>query len=108
MFQKTVTTIAIIILIISLCFIGIMLYRAKFNSVYPPSIANCPDYWDVSGNFCVNSMALGNSQCNVPMDFTQPNYSGSSGPCNKYTWAKSCNLTWDGITDNAELCGTRK
>jgi hypothetical protein len=106
MFQKTVSTVAIIILIIALCFIGIALYRAKYNSAYPPTLANCPDYWDISGNDCMNSMGLGNPNCNVPMDFTKPNWSGKDGLCNKYTWATSCNLTWDGITDNVDACPT--
>ena len=106
MFQKTVSTVAIIILIIALCFIGIALYRAKYHSAYPPTLANCPDYWDVSGNFCLNNMNLGNSACNINMDFTKPNWNGQDGLCNKYTWAKSCNLTWDGISDNVNACPT--
>lgn len=106
MFQKTVSTVAIIILIISLCFIGITLYRAKYNSEFPPTLANCPDYWDVSGNLCLNTMNLGKSNCALPMDFTQPNWSGKKGICNKYTWSKSCNLTWDGISNNVNACPT--
>jgi hypothetical protein len=105
MFQKTVTTVAIIILIISLCFIGIALYRQKYNSDYPPVIANCPDYWDISGNHCINSMNLGKSSCNVPMDFTTARWNNNSSKCQKYQWAKRCNLTWDGISDNHDLCG---
>lgn len=104
MFQKTVSTVAIIILIIALCIIGIALYRQKFHSKYPPVIANCPDYWDVSGNFCINSKRLGNPSCQAPMDFTQGNFASSNGPCIKYKWARSCNLTWDGISDNVDLC----
>jgi hypothetical protein len=104
-FQKTVVTIAITILIISLCLIGITLYRQKYTSNYPPVIANCPDYWDVSGNFCKNSMDLGNSKCNANMDFTTAQWSGNSGLQKKYDWAKACNLTWDGITNNTDLTG---
>jgi hypothetical protein len=104
MFQQTVTTVAIVILIIALCFIGISLYRAKYNTKYPPVIANCPDYWDVKGNLCINTMNLGNSNCNVPMDFTKPQWSGNNSKCKKYEWAKTCNLTWDGISNNADLC----
>ena len=32
------------------------------------------------------------------MDFNTPYFRGSDGTCNKYKWAKSCDLTWDGIT----------
>jgi hypothetical protein len=105
MFQKTVSTVAIIILIIALSIIGITLYRQKFNSKYPPVIANCPDYWDVSGNLCINSMKLGNPSCKtVNMDFTTGNFAGTNGLCAKYHWARSCNLTWDGISDNVDSC----
>ena len=105
MFQKSVATVAIVILIITLCFIGIALYRQSNNSDYPPVIANCPDYWDVSGNMCINSMSLGNAKCSGPMDFTTPQWNNTSAMCRKYQWAKGCNLTWDGISDNASLCG---
>jgi hypothetical protein len=107
MFQKTVFTIAIVILIIALCVIGLTLRRQKNKGAFPPVIPNCPDYWDSSGNLCVNSMNLGNTRCmGTPMDFTTANWSGQNGLCKKYMWAKTCNLTWDGISSNAELCGS--
>ena len=106
MFQQTVATIAIIILILSLCFIGIALYRQKYNSDYPPVIPNCPDYWDMSGNICINTKSLGNDNdgCRGEVDFSGARWAGQSGLCGKHEWAKSCNLTWDGISDNPELC----
>ena len=40
------------------------------------------------------------------MDFTTPQWNGSgTGNCTKFKWAKSCNLSWDGITNNANICG---
>ena len=104
MFQKTVFTIAIIILILTLCVIGINLRRQKYNSVYPPVIPNCTDYWDMKDNMCVNSMNLGKATCREPMDFSKAQWSGNSGLCSKYTWAKTCNLSWDGITSNPDVC----
>ena len=32
------------------------------------------------------------------MDFTGDFWQGSTGDCNKYKWARACDLTWDGIT----------
>ena len=108
-FQEIVMTTATIILIISLCFIGLALYRQKYNADYPPVIANCPDYWiDASGNGsnCTPDGVNSNGTCTSKMDFTAPNWNGQgTGACNKYKWAQSCNLTWDGITNNADLCG---
>lgn len=118
-FQTTVMTISVIILIISLSFIGLALYRQKYKSDYPPVIANCPDYWiDKSdtgnGSKCnldtITSQSLGNvsPQCQPKnkdgIDFSTPYYSGADGLCNKAKWAKGCNLTWDGISDNPDVC----
>ena len=110
-FQNIVMITAITILIISLCFIGLALYRQKNKADFPPVIANCPDYWiDSSGNGAAckqdDNNRIGNqtASCNSTMDFTKPNWAGQNGPCNKYKWAKSCNLSWDGITNNDKLC----
>ena len=106
-FQSTVMTVAISFLIVSLCFIGLALYRQKYKADYPPVIPNCPDYWDMSGNICVSNPKVGNQtlgSCTAPMDFTLPTWAGINGACAKYKWAKDCNLTWDGITNMADTC----
>jgi hypothetical protein len=105
-FQKIVLIIAIVLLIITLVFIGMALNKAKSQEQWPPMIADCPDYWvDLSGNGseCVNTHSLGT--CNIPtkggqnaMDFTASTFTGSNEMCAKYTWAKGCGVTWDGIT----------
>ena len=109
-FQKIVLTIAIFILILCLIFIGIALYRGRKNDIYPPVVADCPDYWqDMSngdGSNCVNKLNLGSSGCNSTMDFSGSTWDGSSGLCNKYKWARGCDLTWDGITNNKSACSS--
>lgn len=112
-FQSTVMTIAIFCLIIALCFIGLALYREKYNSTFPPVIANCPDYWE-SGinaegkNVCISRPGLGNqsSGCTGEIDFSTWGAGAEAGRenCEKYEWAKKCNLTWDGITNVDETC----
>lgn len=99
-FQKIVLITAIIILIIVLIFIGITLAFTK-PEVWPPVVPQCPDYWtmDGSGNntVCNNVQNLGT--CGVKsMNFNQPQFSGSQGTCNKYTWSQNCDISWDGIT----------
>jgi len=111
-FQSIVMIIATIILVITLCFIGISLRKQKKDADYPPVIANCPDYWmDMSGNNgsrCTPDPKnpIGNPNCNTAMDFSQPQWRGQSGSCGKYKWANQCNLTWDGITNNASVCSS--
>ncbi len=119
-FQKGILILAIIILLIALIFIGMTLNSTQNNILWPPITADCPDYWtiagsvdasgndvsgnDVSGNsICINKKDLGtcpaqNGQQHLTMNFNTSTYTGSQGLCNKYTWANSCGVTWDGIT----------
>ena len=105
-FQKIVLFIAIIMLIISLVLIGFILSAGK-DSQWPPMTPSCPDYWlaDGSGNNakCVNIKDLGTCQApsgsrHLTMDFNVAPYVGDNSLCAKYTWAKNCGLSWDGIT----------
>jgi hypothetical protein len=106
-FKKIVLFSAIIILIISLVLIGVALSYAK-DETWPPMIPSCPDYFviDGSGNeaVCVDVKEL--STCKPPSDssdeylkvnFNTPVYTGTNGTCNKYKWANSCGVAWDGI-----------
>jgi hypothetical protein len=109
-FQKIVITVAIIILIIILVFIGMALSKTRYGETWPPIVGDCPDYWvDMSGNgeACFNSQTLG--RCNIPtednentMNFNQSPFTGNDGTCSKYKWAKSCKVTWDGITSGVK------
>ena len=107
-FQSTVMTIATVLLIICLILIGISLYRHKYTEAYPPVVADCPDYWldesDGNSSHCVNSKNLGNDSCAKTMDFSTSAWVGSAGLCNKAKWAKACDLTWDGVTNNTNAC----
>jgi hypothetical protein len=49
---------------------------------------------------CYNTKKLGtlSDTCSTEMDFS--NYS----TCQKQTWAKDCNITWDGITNVTNAC----
>ena len=60
----------------------------------------------MSGNICINTKSLGNDNdgCRGEVDFSGARWAGQAGLCGKHEWAKSCNLTWDGISDNPELC----
>lgn len=105
-FQKIVLLTAIIFLIVALVIIGISLHYSR-DLVWPPTIASCPDWWvmDGSGNNqkCINIKDLGTckSDSNLEhqeMNFNTSVFTGSNGTCNKYNWAKNCDLSWDGIT----------
>ena len=110
-FQDIVINIAIFFFIITIVIIGVSLYRNKASFSYPPVVADCPDYWIDSsvgnGSNCQNKKNLGKSSCEKNMDFSTSNWSGDRGLCNKARWAKSCDLTWDGITTNVNICKSK-
>ena len=115
-FQKIVLSVAIIVFIIVLIFIAIVLYKGKYDVKFPPTVSQCPDYWidnqDQNGSndlnntsqLCTNVKNLGNVSCDKTVDFSGAFWQGATGNCNKYKWAKSCDLTWDGITNNPNIC----
>ena len=53
-FQRIVLTIAIVMLIAAMIFIGYSLYQKSSDVSWPPEVPTCPDFWtmDASGN-CV-------------------------------------------------------
>ena len=106
-FQTTVILIAEVILAISILIIGITLYRQRANALYPPIISECPDYWEIDGTMCKktddNSSSLLTDCRNTDFGIS-PIYKGNNGLCEKQKWAKLCNVTWDGITNNNDLC----
>lgn len=58
---------------------------------------------------CYNIHNLGtiSSTCtSLPtvVDFKTSTYTGNNGLCNKQTWAKQCNITWDGVTNVSSGC----
>ena len=108
-FQRTVLTIAIILLILSLIFIGNSLRRAKASSSWPPILTKCPDYWtDESekgdGSACSNlkGLAMTSGCASTNVDFSRAPYIGNGGTCAKKKWANGCGVTWDGITSGVK------
>jgi hypothetical protein len=105
-FQQTTILIAVVILIIVLCVMAYIIHVS--GPTWPPNVSSCPDWWvtDGSGNRqkCINIKDLGicksqnqNKQGHQVMDFSGKSFTGSSGTCNKYTWANNCKVTWDGL-----------
>ena len=106
-FQKTVIIVAGIILVIALSAVAYFSYKAKSTAGYPPIIPECPDYWvseEANGkNQCVNKNDMGSDSCAKVMDFSKSPWIGDSGLCRKLEWAKKCDLSWDGVTNNDRL-----
>jgi hypothetical protein len=109
-FNKIVLFIASIILIISLIVIGYSLKLAMSQDKFPAIISDCPDYWDISlNNNCINNLNInGNASLDCSMisleDFTSNGLTDYSVICEKKKWAKGCNITWSGVTNNIKAC----
>ena len=108
-FQIGTLIIASVILIITLSIVAISFRNIKKDSKYLPVVAECPDYWlamnDKNGNRCVNNHPdLGKPSCLKTMNFTESQWLGKLGMCNKKKWANTCNLTWDGVTNGNIKC----
>jgi len=111
-FQQKVLIIATILLIVILIVVGILLSKSSDNedNNWPPIVGDCPDFWvDMSGNgeACLNTQGLGT--CNLPSstnkntkNFNEAPFNGEDSKCRKYTWAKTCQITWDGITSGVK------
>ena len=130
-FQNRIVNILGILLIICLVIFFVMIFYINREQKFPPVIGQCPDYWLSSKYFdnkdnldmiedvliknelendkedkskCVNVKNIGNPNCSKIMDFNEVPYNTTNGLCAKYKWAKDCDLTWDGITNNKSIC----
>jgi len=83
--------------------------NTKVSSCASSQFGCCPDNstpkTDESGSTCpaskcynVKKLGTVSNECSVEMDFT--NYS----TCQKQSWAKKCDITWDGITNVSNAC----
>lgn len=72
-FHIIVLTVALVVLILLLTFIGIIMSNQKRNMVYPPTYNTCPDYWAIStdGSNCI--IPTYDSQLNVGSLYSSPN-----------------------------------
>jgi hypothetical protein len=113
-FNKTVLLVASVLLIIGLIIIGFLINKSVETSAYPPVISDCPDYWNVAYDSNQKKICQHNSinpGQNIPTCRSYPvslfTVTGSTDAdkiCAKNTWAKSCNIHWDGITNNSRAC----
>ena len=97
-FQKTVLTIATVILVLFLIILAIILWTSRNELQFPPEIGTCPDYFEATvqnkKHMCKNVKGLGNGGGGCDMvDFSGYNVE------DKKKWAKGCGVTWDGLTN---------
>jgi hypothetical protein len=123
-FYTLVLTIAIVVLILLLGYVGWLMSKQQKTDEFPKLRASCPDYWKVETGdagkvYCVrptandalnkgsNDWATGASGVDAGVtkfDTTNVGW-GSAGNsvCAKQKWANSHGITWDTVT-NANFC----
>ena len=69
--------------------------KANFNRI---------DGINIGSDIRMSGIKIGNENCPHQMNFNSSAFMGSKGKCNKQKWARSCNVTWDGITNAHGLC----
>jgi hypothetical protein len=121
-FQVIVLSIAVVVLVLVLTFIGVVMSKQTASTVYPPTMGDCPDYWEVRAD---------GKGCNVPLQgkpnsgakkFTpdtkalREDKSLASGQyinfkdnawtnvCTKKCWATDNGIKWDGVTNYNGTC----
>lgn len=97
-FQKNVVIIACVVLIIAIAFIGWILSSGVNDMPWPPSVSNCPDYWEDQqgdGTSCFNSKRLG--KCGIG-PYNLKGWNKPNSACASKGMMEACDLTWDGIT----------
>jgi len=122
-FYTIVFSIAIILLILILTYIGIRISQKTGKLPFPPISSTCPDYWAVEGNTCVipaygkvntgslytgkNALAItgtttfGLDSNKFVIDFNNAGWNslGKTTTCQQKDWADKYNITWDGVTN---------
>jgi len=109
-FQYTILKVAIFVLVAFLTFIGYKMYKDRLSDAEQRIVGSCPDYWrltttaDGKKTICDNVKNLGKRTCSKQMDFSVQPYNLQDGLCRKFKWAKGCDLTWDGVTNDVNAC----
>jgi hypothetical protein len=93
---------ASIMLILVLTFVGYTLYNHRKDQKFPPNIGLCPDHWTMGSDdhTCMNSQGVGTF---APLEGDSYDFTGSSN-CQKANYARLHGLSWDGITNDDDVC----
>ena len=106
-FQKIFLIVAIAILLLWLIVISYGLINGVIQPGWPPPIAPCPDYWDVSGSYCINTTG-NNKGDETTFNYDPPRddlYNSLSPSCS--TDGKTCVIPISGMTEGNMRFGIR-
>ena len=111
-FYTTVFIAFIILLIVTLAIVSTILSNMNKKQKFPSNISTCPDYYSLNEQgICLQNDAIFNNSSNECRMFSPEkakyNVKGTgseSGMCKKKQWANTCGVSWDGITNDMNIC----
>jgi hypothetical protein len=112
-FKVFVIMLFIVVLIVTSVLTYYSMRKELKSRGWPPIVSKCPDYWalnkDENGeeNICKNTKNLGRVECSKTIDLNTFIYNSkllADDDCTKAQWARTCDLTWDGITNKENIC----
>ena len=111
-FYTTVFIAFIVLLVIALAIVSILLSNMSKKQKFPSNISVCPDYYSLNERgFCLQNSNIFNNPSNACkiLNPEEPKYkvkgTGSeSGMCKKKQWGNTCGVSWDGITNDMNIC----
>jgi hypothetical protein len=97
-FQMIVLWTAVLIFLATLGFIGYSIYTSQYNVAWPPSVSDCPDYWNSDGTTCTIGASKYN-KCSATSFKIVPNL------CDKFTQSQACiknnpSFNWSGVSNS--------
>jgi preprotein translocase subunit SecG len=119
-FYTIVLSIAVVVLIVVLAFLGWTISKQKETDNFPKLQTTCPDYWGISNDrgkpYCIqpspSQINYGSADASKnasgfvdgKFDFANSGWSaGGNAVCAKKKWANSHGINWDTVT-NANYC----
>lgn len=98
LYQKIVLGIAIVLLIGAY----IMIYFTLVDNVkkWPPTVAKCPDYWvyNQTNDNCESNDINNGTSTKFSIYPDEDKKLSSITKCEKYSWAKTNGISWDGLS----------
>ena len=106
--QKIVLIAAVVAFIFAVIITYYKSLSTSQNMTWPPMTTKCPDYWDLSGNLCVNTSGMNKGNLTYNTCDSTSNYPCcKEGTCyinntiissDKKKWANDNKFVWDGLT----------
>ena len=103
-FKKTVLMIALTIFLGMLLIMALIIKNSYKNQVFPPEVAQCPDYWEpIQGSKKCKATANNKGTYSQGAESKELADDVPTGRIENCNWARDNKINWDGIT-NQNLC----